>query len=89
MAPRKTAAKKTAPEKTAPGKPLSTYREKRDFDRTPEPSGEQAEPNPDGNPRFVIQRHRARALHYDFRLEIDGVLVSWRSEERRVGKECS
>jgi bifunctional non-homologous end joining protein LigD len=72
MAPRKTAAKKAAPKKK-----LSTYREKRDFDRTPEPSGERAEPDPVGNPRFVIQRHRARALHYDFRLEIDGVLVSW------------
>jgi bifunctional non-homologous end joining protein LigD len=56
---------------------LAPYRAKRDFDRTPEPSG-----SPDGAEappvrRFVVQRHRARALHYDFRLEIDGVLVSW------------
>jgi bifunctional non-homologous end joining protein LigD len=76
MAPRSTRAKKSneAPAK----KKLSTYRRKRDFDRTPEPSGERAKTRTANDlPRFVIQRHRARALHYDFRLEIDGVLVSW------------
>ena len=55
---------------------LESYHEKRDFSRTPEPSGAvRTAVGP--APRFVIQRHRARRLHYDFRLEIDGVLVSW------------
>ncbi|MGH9124388.1 MAG: DNA polymerase ligase N-terminal domain-containing protein [Acidimicrobiales bacterium] len=59
--------------------PLTTYREKRDFSRTQEPAGERAtaETSPQRAPRFVVQRHRARRLHYDFRLEIDGVLASW------------
>ncbi len=58
---------------------LAPYRRKRDFSRTPEPSGDRtpASVSGGGSRRFVVQRHRARRLHYDFRLEIDGVLVSW------------
>jgi bifunctional non-homologous end joining protein LigD len=75
---------------------LEKYKQKRDFARTPEPSGDRAAddaradaaradaaaetaPETIASPggRFVVQRHRARNLHYDLRLEIDGVLVSW------------
>jgi bifunctional non-homologous end joining protein LigD len=56
---------------------LTPYRRKRDFSRTPEPSGKPASIDGTGPRRFVVQRHRARRLHYDLRLEIDEVLVSW------------
>jgi len=54
---------------------LASYRGKRSFDSTPEPSG--APGAADGGARFVIQEHHARRLHWDLRLERDGVLVSW------------
>ncbi len=55
---------------------LAEYRKKRDFDRTQEPRGKTGEESGKG-PIFVIQKHAASSLHYDFRLEIGGVLVSW------------
>src|ERR1700693_1743777 len=55
---------------------LTTSRRKRDASSTPEP-GPASEPKPGKNNRFVIQEHHARRLHYDLRLERDGVLVSW------------
>ena len=54
--------------------PLEEYRRKRDFGATPEPAPSDVV---ERSGRFTVQRHRATALHYDFRLEIDGVLLSW------------
>jgi bifunctional non-homologous end joining protein LigD len=54
---------------------LEEHRRKRDFGKTPEPKGGRKRKARD--PAFVIQKHNASRLHYDFRLEVDGVLASW------------
>jgi bifunctional non-homologous end joining protein LigD len=57
---------------------LTEYKKKRRFDVTSEPPGqEKARPKPRRKLAFVVQKHRATALHYDFRLEWNGVLLSW------------
>lgn len=57
---------------------LAEYRRKRDFSRTAEPRGGDAEQSPEeGQLRFVIQKHAATRLHFDLRLELDGVMKSW------------
>ena len=60
--------------------PLAEYNRKRDFARTAEPAGKVAKPSdavPRGGGRFIVQKHDATRLHWDFRLEMDGVLKSW------------
>jgi len=56
--------------------PLQAYRAKRDFSATPEPAGDEA-PDSQGALAYVIQKHAATRLHYDLRLEHDGVMWSW------------
>lgn len=77
-APRKTrrpsSARARAPD-AATAEPLARYRHKRDFGRTPEPPPHR--PHAASGRSFVIQKHWASRLHYDFRLELDGVLLSW------------
>ncbi len=59
-----------------PAGSLNTYRKKRDFEKTAEPSGK-GKVLPSEARRFVIQKHAASRLHYDLRLEFDGVFKSW------------
>ena len=72
MATRKSTAKKGA--KAAP---LAEYKRKRDFEKTDEPAGKPVGRKSRRALRFVIQKHAATALHFDFRLELDGVMKSW------------
>ena len=66
------------PAKRKPGSdPLSTYRAKRSLDRTPEPGARPATAAPSPGGLFVVHMHAARRLHWDLRLEMDGVLRSW------------
>ena len=58
-----------------PSRKLAKYRAKRDFSKTTEPSGN--EPQASAGHAYLIQKHAARRLHYDFRLELDGTLKSW------------
>src|SRR2546423_14443410 len=55
---------------------LDAYRAKRDFEATPEPTGADSA-SADEAPRFVVQEHSARSMHWDLRLEHDGALASW------------
>ncbi len=57
---------------------LADYKKKRDFNKTTEPGDEEVSFDwTEGRPVFVIQKHQASSLHYDFRIEVDGVLKSW------------
>jgi bifunctional non-homologous end joining protein LigD len=75
---KKTAAKKAATKKAAPATraKLTRYRQKRDFAKTAEPSGDKPAASRRAL-RFVIQKHAASHLHFDWRLELDGVMKSW------------
>jgi bifunctional non-homologous end joining protein LigD len=63
--------------RTARPKALTEYDRKRDFERTPEPRGGAGKKKRAARLQFVVQQHAARRMHYDFRLELDGVLKSW------------
>ncbi|HEU4582990.1 MAG TPA: DNA ligase D [Polyangiaceae bacterium] len=56
---------------------LETYRQKRNFRKTSEPQGRKAPARRSSGHSFVVQKHDARSLHYDFRLELGGVMLSW------------
>jgi bifunctional non-homologous end joining protein LigD len=68
---------KQKPRKRAKSAPLAEYKRKRDFEKTAEPEGKPVAKRPRRALRFVIQKHAASRLHFDFRLELDGVMKSW------------
>src|SRR5580692_4717959 len=75
------AARKSKPSPAAPTeRPLTRYQTMRDFSLTAEPRGAKTKPSADAEEKalpFVVQKHAATRLHYDFRLGLDGVLKSW------------
>ena len=74
----KSAAKRRAPSSRASGAdPLDRYKAKRDFKKTAEPSGARRRVSKAGKLAYLIQKHDASRLHYDFRLEWNGTLMSW------------
>ena len=66
-----------AKSRSASGKALKTYDSKRDFKKTSEPQSNPAKAEAKSGNRFVVQKHDARRLHFDLRLELNGVLKSW------------
>lgn len=73
------ATKRRAPARSraSSADPLSRYKEKRDFEKTAEPSGARRRVSKAGKLSYLIQKHDASRLHYDFRLEWNGTLMSW------------
>jgi bifunctional non-homologous end joining protein LigD len=72
-----TSKRKTTRKRKPAKKPLAEYKSKRDFTKTREPSGAASRAKSKSRLRFVVQKHAATALHFDFRLELDGVMKSW------------
>jgi bifunctional non-homologous end joining protein LigD len=80
---------RAAPSRARPAASLAAYRKKRDLEKSGEPAG--GAPRTSWVPTFVIQKHDATRLHYDFRLEADGVLKSWavpKGLPTRVGEKA-
>jgi len=77
MAAKKKSGKRSTKRSAAKSAPLAEYQRKRDFTKTAEPAGKSVRSSSAKKLHFVIQKHAASHLHFDFRLELDGVMKSW------------